>query len=135
MGVVKNLLFTNSWIYITIIVLYVSELIIRSSFIYCWNKLRYIITQWFHITKKIHVNLSYEHHFFRCVLYMSKPTTKIPSNVLLNSPVSDMTLTSEGGVNLEQVHCFHSAEGKFPYNYSYTGDPKALCNALEYCSN
>ena len=51
--------------------------------------------------KSTHVNSSYEHHFFRRVLYgIPKPTTKIPSKVLLNSPVlgvSDMTLTSEGG--------------------------------------
>ena len=48
--------------------------------------------------KSTYVNLSYEHHFFRQVLYgIPKPTTKIPSKVLLNSPVSDMTLTSERG--------------------------------------
>ena len=40
----------------------------------------------------------YEHYFFRRVVYgIPKPTTKIPSKVLMNPHVSDMTLTSEGG--------------------------------------
>ena len=70
-----------------------------------------------------HVNSSYEHHFFRRVLYgIPKPTTKIPSKVLLNSPVSDMTLTSErGGKIWNKFTCFHSAGGKFILNFSHRG--------------
>ena len=49
-------------------------------------------------------------------------TTKIPSKVLLNSPVSDMTLTSErGGKIWNKFTCFHSAGGKFIFNFSHRG--------------
>ena len=84
--------------------------------------------------KSTHVNSSYEHHFFPRVLYgIPKPTTKIPSKVLLNSPVSDMTLTSEGGVKIwNKFTCFHSAgEGGNSFLISHTGEQRALCNALE----
>ena len=77
--------------------------------------------------KSTHVNLSYEHHFFRRVLYgIPKPTTKIPSKVLLNSPVSDMTLTSEeegGGVKFGTSSRVSIVQGggEFIFNFSHRG--------------
>ena len=51
----------------------------------------------FKTLQNTHVNVLYEHHFFCWVVYgIPKPTTIIPSKVLLNPHVSDMTLTSEG---------------------------------------
>ena len=83
--------------------------------------------------KSTHVNSSFEHHFFRWVLYgIPKPTTKIPSKVLLNSPVSDVTLTSEGVDKIwNKFTCFHSAGGENSFLISHTGEQRALCNALE----
>ena len=74
--------------------------------------------------KSTHVNSSYEHHFFRRVLYgIPKPTTKIPSKVLLNSPVSDMTLTSEGeGIKFRTSSRVSIVQGgKFIFNFSHRG--------------
>ena len=70
-----------------------------------------------------HVNLSYEHKFFYWALYgIPKPTTKIPSKVLLISAVSDITLTSDGG------------GGKF--TYILTQGTKGLYVMLwNYCNN